>query len=69
MLNGESPCDVGATAAAILVDLHKVALEKFGLEQAEDPLLAEFGGIGYRFNPPEMRRKVLEWWRQKAAEK
>jgi hypothetical protein len=69
VLNGESPCDVGATAAAILVDLHKVALEKFGLEQAEDPLLAEFGGIGYRFNPPEMRRKVLEWWRQKAAEK
>ncbi|HEV3344005.1 MAG TPA: hypothetical protein VG125_26760 [Pirellulales bacterium] len=70
VLNGESACDVGATAAAILVDSHHVTLEKFGLEQADDPLLAEFGGIGYRFNPPEMRRKVQEWWRQqKQAQK
>jgi hypothetical protein len=70
VLNGESPCDVGATAAAILVDLHHLEVEKFGLEQADDSLLAEFGGIGYRFNPPEMRQKVLEWWqREKAAKK
>jgi len=71
VLNGDSPCDVGATAAAILVDLHHIEVEKFGLEQADDPLLAEFGGIGYRFNPPEMRQKVLDWWsqRQKSAEK
>lgn len=71
VLNGQSPCDVGATAAAILVDLHHIEVEKFGLEQADDPLLAEFGGIGYRFNPPEMRQKVLQWWeqRQKSAEK
>ncbi|HVA48364.1 MAG TPA: hypothetical protein VNH11_18500 [Pirellulales bacterium] len=64
VLNSPTPSDVGATAAAILVDLHGIAVEKFGLELADDPRLAEFGGIGYRFNPPEMRQKVRAWWRQ-----
>lgn len=67
--NGQSSCDVGATAAAVLVDLHGIAVEKFGLELADEPLLAEFGGIGYRFNPPEMRQKVLDWWKQSQAGK
>lgn len=67
--NGQSTSDVGATAAAILVDLHGIAVEKFGLELADEPLLAEFGGIGYRFNPPEMRQKVLDWWKQSQAGK
>lgn len=64
VLNSPTPSDLGATAAAILVDLHGIAVEKFGLELADDPKLAEFGGIGYRFNPPEMREKVRAWWRQ-----
>jgi hypothetical protein len=64
VLYSQSPCDVGATAAAILVDLHGVPVEKFGLDLADDSLLAEFGAVGYRFNPPEMRQKVLEWWKQ-----
>jgi hypothetical protein len=69
VLNSPAPSDVGATAAAILVDLRGIAVEKFGLEMADDPALAEFGGIGYRFNPPEMRQKVLDWWqRQKAVQ-
>ncbi|HVX14719.1 MAG TPA: hypothetical protein VHC22_26255 [Pirellulales bacterium] len=59
--------DVGATAAAVLLDRHKVPLERFGLELVDDPLLAEFGGIGYRYNPPEMREKVLRWWQQQQA--
>lgn len=68
ILNSQFPCDVGATAAAILVDRHSIPLEKFGLELADDPMLAEFGGIGYRFNPPEMRQKVVQWWeRRKSA--
>lgn len=69
ILNGDSPCDVGATAAAILVDLHGVPVEKFGLDLADDSLLAEFGGIGYRFNPPEMRQTVLDWWKQRSRRK
>lgn len=60
--NSEFPSDVGATAAAILLALHDVLPEKFGLDSAEDPFLAEFGGPGYRFRSPEMRLKVLQWW-------
>lgn len=60
--DSEFPCDVGATAAAILLALNDVLPEKFGLDSAEDPFLAEFGGLGYRFRSPEMRLKVLQWW-------
>lgn len=60
--NSEYPSDVGATAAAILLALNDVLPEKFGLDSAEDPFLAEFGGPGYRFRSPEMRLKVLQWW-------
>jgi hypothetical protein len=67
VLGGNVLCDVGATAAAILLDRHKVPLDKFGLELVDDALLAEFGGIGYRYNPPEMREKVLRWWQQQQA--
>ncbi|HET6883293.1 MAG TPA: hypothetical protein VFI31_24195 [Pirellulales bacterium] len=59
--------DVGATAAAILVDLHGLPVEKFGLELVDDSMLSEYGGIGYRFNPPEMRLKVLAWWKEQQA--
>jgi hypothetical protein len=59
--------DVGATAAAILVDLHGLPVEKFGLELVDDSMLSEYGGIGYRFNPPEMRLKVLAWWKEHQA--
>lgn len=60
--NSEYPSDVGATAAAILLALNGVLPETFGLDSAEDPFLAEFGGPGYRFRSPEMRLKVLQWW-------
>lgn len=61
-LASDSPCDVGATAAAILLALHEVPPERFGLESAGDPFLAEFGGPGYRFTTPDGRQKVLDWW-------
>jgi hypothetical protein len=61
--------DVGATAAAILVNLHGVPLEKFGLELVDDAMLSEYGGIGYRFNPPEMRQRVLDWWKKEQRQK
>ncbi|HEX5444557.1 MAG TPA: hypothetical protein VFW87_12030, partial [Pirellulales bacterium] len=61
-LASSHPCDVGATAAAILLAMHDIPPEKFGLESAGDPILAEFGGPGYRFTTPDMRQKVLDWW-------
>lgn len=59
-------CDLGATAAAILLALHGQPLEKFGLELIETPILAEYGAVGYRFNPPQMRQRVIDWWREDA---
>lgn len=61
-LASDHPSDVGATAAAILLALHDVPPERFGLESAGDPFLAEFGGPGYRFTTPDGRQKVLDWW-------
>jgi hypothetical protein len=63
----QARCDLGATAAAILLALHEQPLEKFGLELVEAPLLAEYGAIGYRFNPPEMRGRVIAWWNARPA--
>jgi hypothetical protein len=60
--SSEFPSDVGATAAAILLAMHDVLPEKFGLDSAEDPFLLEFSCPGYRFRSPELRFKVLEWW-------
>lgn len=62
-------CELGATAAAILLALHGLPLEKFGLELVEVPLLAEYGAIGYRFNPPEMRQRVIDWWKTQPPSK
>lgn len=63
----EQPSEVGATAAAILLALRDVPPERFGLESAGDPFLAEFGGPGYRFTSPEMRQRVLAWWAKEKA--
>ncbi|HUY88381.1 MAG TPA: hypothetical protein VMV10_06580 [Pirellulales bacterium] len=58
---GAGPPELGATAAAILLARYKEPLNDFGLESAEDRMLAEFGAPGYRFVLPEGRRKVLRW--------
>lgn len=61
-LEGENPPELGATAAAILLMQYDMPLTKFGLESAEDRMLAESGAPDYRFTSPEMREKVLRWW-------
>ncbi len=61
-LEGDRPPELGATAAAILLMRHHVPLGRFGLESAEDRMLAESGAPGYRFVAAEMRQKVLRWW-------
>jgi hypothetical protein len=61
-LEGENPPELGATAAAILLMQHDMPLTKFGLESAEDRMLAESGAPDYRFTSPDMREKVLRWW-------
>lgn len=59
---GANPPELGATAAAILLMRHNVPLAKFGLESAEDRMLAESGAPDYRFTSPEMRQKAIGWW-------
>lgn len=58
---GQNPPEIGATAAAILLARYREPLNDFGLESAEDRMLAEFGAPGYRFVLADGRQKVLRW--------
>ncbi len=57
----DSP-ELGATAAAILVQKHEQALLAFGLEPTPDRTLDIFGVPGCRFTTPEARQDVHRWW-------
>ena len=61
-LEGENPPELGATAAAILLARYHAPASDYGLESAEDRMLAEFGAPGFRFVKPAGRQKVLDWW-------
>jgi hypothetical protein len=60
---------VGATAAAILLDRHGQSPGAFGLEAAENALVAKLGVAGYRFPSDEVRQKVKRWWAKQEQEK
>jgi hypothetical protein len=60
----DRPPELGATAAAILLERHAIEPGRFGLEPAGDRLIAEVGGPNYRFTSPTLREKVLDWWRE-----
>lgn len=60
-----TPPDVGATAAAMLLARHGASLSEFGLIEYTD---AQLPGMNFplcRFNAPERRGQVLQWWKQR----
>ena len=59
----DSP-ELGATAAATLLEKHGQPLVAFGLEPVDDRTLEIFGVRGCRFNSADARQSVRRWWRQ-----
>lgn len=59
--------ELGATAAAILLERHGHAASAFGLQAIADPLLLEVGVPGYRFATEQDRQRVEQWWDRVAA--
>jgi hypothetical protein len=59
--------ELGATAAALLLERCQEDPGQFGLRMAGEPLTADRDWRGYRFVSPEARGKVHEWWNQRKA--
>jgi hypothetical protein len=58
----------GATAAALLLKRHGQEARDFGLEPANDDVLASFGVAGHRFSSPEGRKRLEQWWRDQSQQ-
>jgi hypothetical protein len=54
--------DVGASAAALLLERQGVEPSAYGLRRHEFPDLIDLGNPGYRFAKPEDREAVKRWW-------
>ncbi|MCE9608097.1 MAG: hypothetical protein K8U03_24690 [Planctomycetia bacterium] len=65
-----SVADVGASAAALLVQRHGRTPSEFGLERQMFAELIDLENPGFRFSKPEGRADVKKWWLQtKEAER
>ncbi len=60
----EPPPEVGAGAAALLLDRYHVPYRQFGLEEVRDRQLYNVGCPAYRFRSEEDRRRVIQWCKQ-----
>ncbi len=58
----DPPPELGATAAAMLLDRHGISTRPFGLEPAGEGVADRFRFTGYHFAPEADRRDVLRWW-------
>ncbi len=63
----ESPPELGATAAAILLKLHERSPTAHGLRPLEDPVTAELRITLFRFTSPEARQAVIRWWQDRES--
>lgn len=62
---GDRPVpDVGAAAAALLLDRYHVPYRQFGLEEVRDRQLYNVGCPAFRFRSQQDRRRVLQWCKQ-----
>jgi hypothetical protein len=54
---------LGATAAALLLDRHEVSTRSFGLEPIpEAAAIGQMRFVGYRFASEKDRQDVVRWW-------
>ncbi len=56
--------EVGAAAAALLLDRYHVSYRQFGLIEVRDRQLYNVGCPAYRFRSEEDRQRVLQWCKQ-----
>jgi hypothetical protein len=64
-IDDAKPADVGASAAALLVERHGADPSAFHLERREYGDLIDLENPGYRFTEPEGREAVKRWWAEK----
>jgi hypothetical protein len=57
-----SPPQLGATAAALLLERHAQSPLAFGLKSTDDPTLESLGVRGYRFTSSDAPGVVQQWW-------
>ncbi len=60
--------ELGATAAAILLERHGRKPDEFGLLPSGDPMVRQYGPGTYRYGTPSGPEKVAEWWKDYRAE-
>lgn len=56
------PPELGACAAALLLDRHGVSLGSFGLESPGDMVIGRLRMTRYRFASAKDRQRVKDWW-------
>ncbi len=61
--------ELGATAAALLLERRGQSPDAFGLRPATDAVLNELHVAGYRFEGAESREKTLQWWKLEKGKK
>ncbi len=59
---GEVRPELGASAAALLVDRHGASTRPFGLETAGESVTERLRFVGYRFLAERNREDVKRWW-------
>jgi hypothetical protein len=65
--SGEVRPELGASAAALLVDRHGASTRPFGLETAGESATERLRFVGYRFNSEANRDDVKRWWEKQRA--
>jgi len=66
--NLESPPELGASAAAVLLNRHGASTRPFGLETTGEAATEKLRFVGFRFSSDRDRQDVIRWWdKQKAA--
>ncbi len=65
--NLDAPPELGATAAAVLLDNRGVSTRPFGLDAIE-AVIGQARFIGYRYTSDNDRDDVLRWWKKASAE-
>jgi hypothetical protein len=54
--------ELGATAAAILLDRYDLSARSFGLETAGEAMVDRSRFVGYRYSSDKSRQDVRKWW-------
>lgn len=63
----QSPPELGASAAGLLLDRHDVSIQPFGIQPAGEALSDVYQFFGFRFTSDSDRESVKRWWQKQQA--